>query len=115
MPSRNEWIDLFETLITTFSMARDATTIGTYLKMPLAGNRNYSSSNVGGKGSIGYYWSSTPYSTNRAYYLEAYSSSLYRQNMGARGYAHSVRCFKDTPVAPDSSWTTLYDGSSIAT
>lgn len=115
VPSRNEWIALFETLITTFSMTRNATTMGTYLKMPMAGVRTSSSSNVGGQGTTGGYRSSTPYSTNRAYYLEAYSSTIQRQSMAARTFGLSVRCFKDTPVTPDSSWTMLYDGSSIAT
>ena len=115
VPSRNEWIALFETLITTFSMARDATTIGTYLKMPLAGDRISSSSNVGGQGTSGRYRSSTPYSTNKAYFVEAYSSTIQRQSMAARTFGLSVRCFKNTPVAPDNDWTMLYDGSSIAT
>ncbi|GHU35919.1 hypothetical protein AGMMS50256_31780 [Betaproteobacteria bacterium] len=47
------------------------------------------------QGSYGYYWSSSPISTN-ARALLFYSSSVYPQGSGSRrAYGFSVRCFKD--------------------
>ncbi len=115
VPTKDEWVALCGILTTTFSMASNATTMGTYLKMPMAGYRSYSSSNVANAGSYGFYWSSTAYSTNRAYYLAFNSSSITPQADQYRSNGYSVRCFKDTPTIPTSSWTTLYDGSSVAT
>ena len=33
----------------------------------------------------------------------------------SKSSAFPIRPLKTTPVAPDSSWTTLFDGSSVAT
>jgi len=108
VPSKDEWIALCGILTDTFSMDENNTTVEIYLKMPMAGNRNYSSSSVGNSGNSGYYWSSTSHTTNSARLLLFYSSSLQPNTSYARSYAFSVRCFKDVPVIPDSSWTTLY-------
>lgn len=110
IPSRDEWATLRWILIDTFGMASNATTVGTYLKMPMAGSRYSSSSNVGSVGTYGGYWSSTAYSTGNAYFLRLNSSS-FAQSTNSRAAAFSVRCFKDVPVIPDNSWTTLYQGT----
>jgi hypothetical protein len=111
VPSRDEWVALCWILTTTFSMASNATTVGTYLKMPKAGWRSSSSSNVLDAGSTGYYWSSTPYTADSAYRLWFDLSSLSPNSGYSRTYGISVRCFKNTPVIPDSNWTTLYQGT----
>jgi len=114
VPSKDEWVALWGILTTTFSMAQNNTTIETYLKMPMAGYRLYRNSNVSTVGTIGQYWSSTPYSADRAcmfYFSSPYSWPQYENY---RSYGYSVRCFKNSPVIPTSSWTTLYDWSSVA-
>ena len=78
------------------------------LKLPFAGRRERLSSIVSGQGSNGCYWSSTPYNSNNAYSLYFNSSNIYHQDNDSRSYAFSVRCFKNTPVIPTSSWTKLY-------
>ena len=95
-------------------MTANATTMGTYLKMPMAGFRRYSNADVSDVGTNGFYWSSTPSDSysNSAYSLHFHPSSIAQSHV-YRSYAHSVRCFKDTPIVPTSSWTTLYDGSSV--
>ena len=115
VPSKNEWVALCWILTTTFSLASNATTMGTYLKMPKAGRRLYDNASVNNVGSIGYYWSSTPNGASSAYDLYFNSSSISPQHNSYRSYGFSVRCFKDFSVVPDSSWTTLYDWSSVAT
>lgn len=48
-------------------------------------------------GSYAYYWSSTPDSSNYAYYLYFNSSYIYRQGINrGRSNASSVRCFKNS-------------------
>ena len=111
VPTKDERAALCWVLTSTFWLASNSTTMGTYLKMPMAGHRNFATSNVDYDGTGGYYWSSTAYSTSEAYYLYFRSSSLSSQSQYYRAFGFSMRCFKDTPVTPDSNWTTLYQGT----
>lgn len=111
VPLDSEWVALCGILTTTFSMASDATTMGTYLKMPMAWRRYNSSANVTNVGASGYYCSSTPFDAGYSYDLRFNSSSINPQDPQYRAHGFSVRCFKDTPIIPTSSWTTLYQGS----
>lgn len=114
VPSDNERITLCGILTTTFWLSKNATTMGTYLKMPMAGYRYYWSSNVENAGTYGRYWCYTRYSDVNAYCLYFRSSSLNPQNGYGRANGLTVRCFKDSSTIPTSSWTTLYDWSSVA-
>ena len=107
VPLSSEWVSLCWILTGTFWLASNATTMGTYLKMPMAGRRENDSATVNFVGSNGYYWSSTPYNTNSAYYLHFSRGSISQQNY-LRAYGLSVRCFKNAPTVPTSSWTKLY-------
>lgn len=67
-----------------------------------------------------YYWTSTPTTE------EVSGGTLYKARMllmqsgsismdeGRRAFAYPIRPFKDIPVVPDSSWTVIYDWSSVA-
>lgn len=80
------------------------------LKMPRAGLRdNMDDADTILQGTEASYWSSTASSADDTYYLRFGSDGLNPQNTMHRAYGLSVRCFKDTPVTPDSSWTTLHD------
>lgn len=113
VPSRDEWLALLDVLTSTFSMASNATTIWTYLKMPMAGDRRVFS-DVYNVGSCGFYWYSTPYITS-AYNFMFDSSQFYLQWGRDRAQGNSIRCFKDSPTIPTPSRIMLYDGSNIAT
>lgn len=113
VPSQDEWVALCGILTSTFSMASNVTTMGTYLKMSAAGYRFRWDSSVSTQG-YGYYWSSTRYNEDYAYSLRFISPGIYIQHDHQSSNAFSVRCFKDSPVIPDNSWTTLYDWSSVA-
>jgi uncharacterized protein (TIGR02145 family) len=63
------------------------------LKLPVAGDRNFSTGSLGTVGSSGYYWSSTVDGANSRY-LVFFSSNAY-MNSYARAHAFSVRCIKD--------------------
>lgn len=90
-------------------MAGNATTMGTYLKMPMAGYRKYSDAAISSVGTYGRYWSSTPNNTDYAYSLNSTSASINPEYDIRRAIGFAVRCFKDKPIIPTSSWTTLYD------
>ena len=115
VPSISEMDSLCWILTTTFSLPNKATTLGTYLKMPRAGFRNLSDASIDSVGSAGMYWTSSPEGGNDAYVLNFSSSGIYPQTYQYRSYGFSIRCFKNSPVIPDSSWTTLYNWSSVAT
>ena len=78
-----------------------------YFKLPFAGGRNYYGASLNGQGSYGYYWSSSPSSasSNNARYLYLDSSSVYANDYYYRANGFSVRCFKDSCVAPSISYT----------
>lgn len=59
---------------------------------------------------------STSPATYQAYALQLSTSSPYYEvGVWRRAFGYPVRAFRDTPVAPDSTRTTIYDWSSTAT
>ena len=82
------------------------------LGLPFAGLRLRSSAGVYYQGARGYYWSSSRFNANYAYYLNFGSTALSPQDNRYRAYGFSVRCFKNSP-----SLTLTFDsngGSSVA-
>ncbi len=78
------------------------------LKLPFAGYRSYSYAGVNNQNSDANYWSSTPGNSYSAYRLYFKSSRINRMGTSYRSNANSVRCFKNSPTMPTSSWTKLY-------
>ena len=86
--------------------------MGIYLKMPMAGTRSSFVSDIEYVGTYGYYWSSTAtHGGDYACFLTFDSSRINPQDDAGTGEGCSVRCFKNIPVIPTSSWTALYQGS----
>jgi len=110
VPLRSEWAALCWILTTTFSMANNATTMGTYLKMPMGGSRLAKNASVSSIGASGGYWASDAAGTDYSGDLVFNSSGIYTQN-AIRSTGYSVRWFKNSPTVPTSSWTTLYQGT----
>jgi len=80
------------------------------LHMPFAGGRRYNSASPNDQGSIGRYWSSSPYvsgSTINARHIYLDSSSVFVDNNHFRVFGFSVRCFKDSFELPTSSWAVI--------
>lgn len=112
VPLKDEWGAIYNILIITFWLAQNSTTMGTYLKMPMAWTRNSFFSDIEFVGTSGYYWSSTATDGgDSAYYLAFNSSRINPPDDVGTGEGCSVRCFKNIPVIPTSSWTVLYQGS----
>jgi len=82
----------------------------TYFKFPFAGYRDYWDASLNVRG-YGLYWSSSPYGSDypeyaRSLYLD--SSNLDADYYDNRAFGYSVRCFKDSYVAP-TTYTLTFD------
>ena len=78
-----------------------------YFNIPFAGRRDYSDASLYGQGFIGSYWSSSPDSVSSpdsasSNYTRLLSLDSYVDTSDylSRAYGRSVRCFKDSYVAP---------------
>lgn len=113
IPSKEWWEGVIQILTRTFGMEINGPTLGTYLKMPMAGSRSRFTSEVSGVGTSGDYWSCTPGSSSPLFgvefWFEAETSAILPMREFGRAFGYSLRWFKDSPVVPTSSWTTLYD------
>ena len=96
-----------------FSNSENAAKFQNAFKLPFAGRRDFSSADLESQGSYGYYWSSSPYGSDNpilARYLRLDSSSVNASSRSARAFGLSVRCFKDSYVAP-STYTLELDAN----
>lgn len=116
VPTKDELTALVNVLKTTLALGSWDGVLKTYLKMPMAGFRNYVTTDISYLDTRFYYWSSTASIQSRAYCL-TYDLWRYFVTDGTTRltYWQSIRPFKNIPVSPDNTWTTLYDWSSIAT
>lgn len=115
VPTTDEWKAVFDAWVALGQWSStDWNSFRIKMKMPFAGDRFYGTSNVSDQGSRGYYWSSTAYSANKVYRLYFDSSSVDPQEWSNRAAGFSVRCFRNSTLAPDSSWTTIYEWSNWA-
>lgn len=108
VPTKDEWGALYNVWTALGGWSSDWTNFWIALKMPMAGYRGYSSSSISNQGEYGYYWASSRFNTNNAYRLRFSSTALSPQAYDICAFGFSVRCFKDSPAPPTSSWTKLY-------
>lgn len=127
VPLEGEWAQALNIVVTLEWLTQSAAgtrAIATDLHLPLAGAIWVTSAppRASNYRTIWYYRTATATqdittspATYQAYALQLSTSSPYFQ-MGAwrRAFGYTVRAFKDRPVAPDSSWTTIFDWSSTA-
>ena len=81
-----------------------------YLHMPVAGRRDLSDSSLDSQGSLGFYWSSSPFGSDdsdQAFYLRLDLFSEIWVDGHFRAHGFSIRCFKDSFEVPTSSWTVI--------
>lgn len=98
VPTSNEWQAVYDAWVALWQWSsRNWNWIRIKLKMPFAGLREASSSNVGYQGSSAYYWASTAHSnTNKSYSLSFYSNQITPQDdTYNRANGFSLRCFKN--------------------
>ena len=108
VPIDTEWVAVKTVWTTLWGWDTDTTNFGIALKLPKAGYRGGSSSNVNHLNSYGHYWCSSRYDASNAYSLNFGSTTIGTQSAATRASGFSIRWFKDSPVVPTSSWTKLY-------
>ena len=110
VPTKDEWVAVYNAWVSLWAWTSSwRTNFRNYLKLPFAGYRYPSNSNVSYQGSYGNYWSSTRRNENCAYSLDYDDEDdINPQSYYHRSYAFSVRPFKNVPVTPTPSWTKLY-------
>ena len=59
-----------------------------------SGNRSVDSGAMGNEGSVGYYWSASPYSATYGLYLNFYSVDVVPQSSSFRGNGYPLRCIQ---------------------
>lgn len=110
VPLSSEWQTVIDIWTALWWGSSDWTNFWMALKLPFAGERSRIDASVYGQGSAGNYWSSSPYPSDvyYSYNLSFNSSNVSPQIYSFRALGFSVRCFKDSPNVPTSSWTKLY-------
>lgn len=114
VPLKDEWINLIWILTTTLWLTVDYSTIWTYLKIPYTWSYDTFADN---ESLVSGYRSSSANDASSAFWVLLWNlyQALNPQQTFYHTYWLSIRPFKDTPIIPDSTWTIIYDWSSIAT
>lgn len=115
VPSNTEWTELIWILTNTLNLSSTRDTMKSYLKMPCSEYRASRSWDTRTLGYHWYYWASTQASSAHGYSLYFDNTSLLVLSTDFKAQWNTLRCFKNSPAIPTSSWTTLYDWSSVAT
>ena len=108
VPLTTEWQAVKDIRTALGGWSTDWTNFWIALKLPFAGRRLYSSANVSSQGTGGSYWSPSCINATDAYYISIKSTTLTPKSNTYRTSGLSIRCFKNSPVTPTSSWTKLY-------
>jgi len=109
VPTKDEWDSIYNAGITDWAWtSTGGGNFSTYLKLPLAWNRNSWTGNVQNQNSEWYYWASTNDSSDSAYGMDFSSSNMWVWLSFRKPMWFPIRPFKDTPVTPDWTWTALY-------
>ena len=114
VPTKDEWQSVCWTLVTTFGLPATNSMLWTYLKIPQCWYRyspNYVSNNTLYHSCYKRTTTASPYGVGLKNNWDINYSSI----AVTLSCAYPIRAFKNTPVVPDASWTTLYDWSSVAT
>lgn len=121
VPSSTEFASIKDAWITLWAWTSSSfENIKKYLKIPPNSYYKYDWTQdwvPTSKTSYAYIRFRNRYSTNNSlFYRLQLASSIYSiGSWMSKSSAFPIRPLKTTPVAPDSNWTTLFDGSSVAT
>lgn len=115
VPSREENVALVDAMTTLGIDTSTWACMKTYLKMPYAWYRNYTNSNAAAQSTAWRYWACTRLNARTTSTLAFGATFVTPQSNANTSYGFSIRPFKNETVIPDSTWTTLFDWSLIAT
>ena len=104
VPLSSEWTAIYNAGVSLWAWtSSNGTKFSTYLKMPYSWYRNYNKTIASVWENGHYYSSSSDY--NRLFIR---ADSIYPEDTLTKSFWASIRAFRDSPVAPDSTWTELY-------
>ena len=116
VPTVSEWNAAANVWYVLHGWNTDGRGLAPAYKLPRTGVRSSSDAKLYYKWYNGYYWTSTRADADSVYIFKIDNNNSYYINQTSQSANwHSIRCFKNIPVVPDSSWTTIYDWSSVAT
>ena len=105
VPSWLEWWDILNWLqLLWLGGCENAMT---YLKLPMAGYREYDTTYLDNRWTVWCYWSSTPNDSTTAYILSFDGTNISSGNSITRSAWLPIRAFKNTIALPDNTWTVL--------
>jgi len=107
----SERLDVYKILVNDFWLPANGNTMKTYLKLPFAWYRPWSSASANSQWTTGRYWTSNAYQATTADYMDITSDHIYPNSGNSRSNSGSIRPFKNEPVVPDNSWAVLYKPS----
>jgi len=108
LPTQTEWATVF---VASPEITNYTTAASSVLHLPAAGKRVYDDGTLNLQGSVGFYWSSAPFSVG-AYLLFFNSDSVAFIYYNNRAFGFSVRCIKDnTPTGTSESETPTLDAT----
>lgn len=108
VPLKSEWEDVYGIWTALGGGEEDWTDFWIALKMPFAGQRSNINSDPSNQGQYGFYWSSSKRNATSAYQFYLLPTYIQWSNYSMPCIWFPIRCFKDSPVVPTSSWTKLY-------
>lgn len=109
VPTKDENVALVAAMTALWIDTSNGNCMKTYMKMPFAGNRDEAFATVANQGTDSNYWSSTASSATGAYFLSSSLSMLNANGGTHRSSGFSIRPFKNEVVAPDNTWTKIYE------
>lgn len=109
IPLYEEWNAIYNAWVNLWAWTSSwGNNFSTYLKLPMAGERNYNKTAIY-VGSLGGYWASTPYGNNEmAVFNRIVSGGISPRSVVEPTYGLPIRWIKNSPIIPTSSWTKLY-------
>lgn len=108
VPLHTEWQAVKDIWTALWWWTSAGTNFSNALKLPFAGYRYYYDASVRNTGSEWYYWASSYPWAGYSYNLELKSGTINPTNSFYRSLGYTIRCFRNSPVTPTSSWTKLY-------
>ena len=109
VPSNNEWLSVYNLLVTTFWISATGNNLWTYILLPKSWLRAYSNASIASQWSEWYYWANDAYSMSYARAFSLDSSHIYQNNYYEYAYWFTIRPFKNEAVQPRVWWDTIYE------
>ena len=89
-----DWVGAADTLKLAINSGLSLNNSSGFTALP--GGRRYATGSFNGLGKFGYFWSSSEYDTNTAFYeIMGYSNNEMEKSNFSKKYGYSVRCLKD--------------------